>query len=255
MARSQPKTVTVARAHAQSSFIAALERRLSDAPPRLKSERTRERIRIAAAKVLSEKGFHSTRVIDITAEAELAEGSFYVYFNDKLEVAHDVLTALLEEHLASYVHADETRDPYEAIFKANARWIAVARSNAGLIRCLLQVGEEVAPLERMTQRKNRDWYGRVARGVVKRLPSMQLLPEDHLIFLAYALGAMMDELLRKHIVYPDLEFGKLLNRLKLDDEGLAAVTSVIWLRLLYPSASPPQKLCAAAATLSRWLTE
>jgi AcrR family transcriptional regulator len=254
MARRQLKTVTAASARPPISFIAALERRLSDAPPKLKSERTRERIRIAAAKVLSENGFHATRVIDITAEAGLAEGSFYVYFNDKIEVAHDVLTALLEEHLAFYVHADETRDPYEAIFKANARWIAVARSNAGLIRCLLQVGEEVAPLERMTQKTNREWYGRVARGVVKRLPSSQL-PEDHLIFLAYALGAMMDELLRKLVIYPDPEFGKLLSRLKLDDEGLAAVTSVIWLRLLYPSASPPRKLCAAAATLSRWLAE
>jgi TetR/AcrR family transcriptional repressor of nem operon len=255
MARRQLKTAPAASAHAPISFIAELERRLSDAPPRLKSERTRERIRIAAAKVLSENGFHATRVIDITTEAGLAEGSFYVYFKDKVEVAQDVLMALLLEHLASYVHADQTQDPFDAIFKANLRWIALARGNAGLIRCLFQVSEEVAPIERMTQRTNRDWYGRVARGVVKRLPSMQQLPEDHLIFLAYALGAMMDELLRKHIVYPDPEFGKLLNRLKLDDEGLAAVTSVIWLRLLYPSASPPRKLCAAAATLSRWLTE
>ena len=254
MARRQLKTATAASAHAPISFIAELERRLSDAPPKLKSERTRERIRIAAAKVLSQNGFHATRVIDISTEAGLAEGSFYVYFKDKVEVAEDVLMALLLEHLASYVHADQTQDPFEAIFKANLRWIAVARDNAGLIRCLLQVGEEVAPLERMTQKTNRDWYGRIARGVVKRLPSAQL-PEDHLIFLAYALGAMMDELLRKLVIYPDPEFGKLLSRLKLDDEGLAAVTSVIWLRLLYPSASPPRKLCAAAATLSRWLTE
>jgi AcrR family transcriptional regulator len=254
MARRQLKTAPAASAPTPISYIAELERRLSDAPPKLKSERTRERIRIAAAKVLSENGFHATRVIDITTEAGLAEGSFYVYFKDKIEVTHDVLAALLSEHLAGYVHSDQTKDPFEAIYKANARWIALVRGNAGLIRCLFEAGEDVAPLIRLVQKTNREWYGRVARGVVKRLPSTQQLPEDHLIFLAYALGAMMDELLRKLVIYPDREFGKLLSRLELDDEGLAAATSVIWLRLLYPSVSPPRKLRAAATTLSRWLT-
>ena len=252
MPRRQMKNAPGASGHAPISFIAELERRLSEEPPKLKSDRTRQRIRIAAAKVLSEHGFHMTRVVDITAEAGLAEGSFYVYFRDKIEVTQDVLSALLDEHLAAYIHSGEAQDPFAAIFKANARWVALVRGNSGLIRCLFDAGEDVAPIIRMVQKTNREWYGRVARGVIKRLPNISL-PEDHLVFLAYALGAMMDEILRKLVVYPDPEFAKLLSRLELDDEGLAAVTSVIWLRLLYPSASPPRKLCAAATVLSRWL--
>ena len=85
------------------SFIAFLEHRLRTTPPKQKGLRTRERLRIATARALASNGYHALRVTDITSEAGVAEGSFYVYFKDKTEAALDVLTELLEEFLITEV--------------------------------------------------------------------------------------------------------------------------------------------------------
>ena len=53
---------------------------------------------------------------------------------------------------------------------------------------------------------------------------------------------MMDELVRKLIVYPDPDLQELMKELNADDEVIADATSVVWLRILYPSANLPEDL-------------
>ena len=77
-----------------SSYLAA---ELRDNPPRQKGQRTRARLLLAAAQVLEERGFHAMRVGDITAQAEVAEGSFYVYFKDKTEISVEALARFFDD--------------------------------------------------------------------------------------------------------------------------------------------------------------
>lgn len=51
----------------------------------------------AARKVLGQKGFQRATVADICAEAEIAHGTFYHYFKDKLSVLEAVLDEFLQE--------------------------------------------------------------------------------------------------------------------------------------------------------------
>ena len=59
---------------------------LVNLPKTPKGLETLERIRKAAEMLFSEKGYYNTSVTDITTEASVAPGTFYIYFPDKKSV-------------------------------------------------------------------------------------------------------------------------------------------------------------------------
>ena len=72
---------------------------MSDRSPRLSSNhakraRTRARLTEAALRLMSEQGINATSVSEIAAEAELANGTFYLYFRDKAEIVAAVCQAV-----------------------------------------------------------------------------------------------------------------------------------------------------------------
>jgi hypothetical protein len=78
------------------SFTAQLEHKLKKAPPKRKGDRTRERLKLGAARVLENVGYHALRIVDITEAAETSDGSFYIYFKDKKDITLCVLQEFLE---------------------------------------------------------------------------------------------------------------------------------------------------------------
>lgn len=231
------------------SYIEHLEAGYLNDPPKQKGLRTRERIKIATAKVLEKKGYHAMRVSDITETAEMAEGSFYIYFKDKTDVTVIVLSDLLENFFNLEAPRAGARSAFDSIRLTNRRWISVCRANAGLMRCILQVGDETAEFARLSQDANRVWYRRVAEGARRRRgvdPSQPTLA-------AYLLGGMMDELVRKLIVYPDAGLIELLQEMGVDDDLVADATSLIWLRAFYPDQPTPDDLAPPVAAFAAWL--
>lgn len=61
-----------------------------------KRARTRARLTDAALKLMSERGINATSVSEIAAEAELANGTFYLYFQDKAEIVAAVCQAVTQ---------------------------------------------------------------------------------------------------------------------------------------------------------------
>lgn len=236
------------------SYIDHLEEQLRTAPPKQKGLRTRQRLKIATARILARDGYHAMRVSDISARARLAEGSFYVYFKDKTDAALTVLSELLEEFLDLGGHPRAAdRSQFDAIRDGNRRWIAVCRANAGLMRCILQLGDEDPRLAELAQRGNAVWYQRVAASSARRRG--QHATANASLFACYMLGSMMDELVRKLIIYPDPHFHALLKQVgATDDDTVADAASVIFLHVLNPGAPVPPGLPKAAAELANWLT-
>ncbi len=230
------------------SFAAYLENRLRDDAPKLKGERTRARLKIAAANVLGEKGYHAMRVSDVTERAGVAEGSFYVYFDDKKEISLTVLSALLEDFFKLSAPPETARSPFDSIRASNRRWIALCRANAGLMRCIFQLGDEEPDFSRLVQRTNREWYGRVSRSVLRRHKD---LAQETALLAIYFLGAMMDEVVRKLVVYPDPEFIKVIKSMRANDDAVADAASIIWLRILDAGMMPPDDLPPTAAKLAK----
>lgn len=54
----------------------------------------------AAIKVISQRGYHRTRVADIAREAGVADGTVYIYFSKK----EDVLISLFQEMMSRFVN-------------------------------------------------------------------------------------------------------------------------------------------------------
>ncbi len=59
-----------------------------------KRARTRARLTDAALRLMSDRGISATSVSEIAAEAELANGTFYLYFHDKAEIVAAVCQAV-----------------------------------------------------------------------------------------------------------------------------------------------------------------
>jgi AcrR family transcriptional regulator len=60
---------------------------------------TRERILEAGKRVIFRRGFHGARVSDITSEAGVAHGTFYLYFRTKEEFLLELLRSVRDEIL------------------------------------------------------------------------------------------------------------------------------------------------------------
>ena len=62
-----------------------------------KRERTRSALLDSAISVFADKGYEGARILDITNHAEMANGTFYNYYQDKDELLHDVALGLAAE--------------------------------------------------------------------------------------------------------------------------------------------------------------
>ncbi|MBV7255320.1 TetR/AcrR family transcriptional regulator [Pacificimonas sp. WHA3] len=230
------------------SYSVALAERLEYAPPKRKGDRTRERLKLAAARVLEQVGYHAMRVTDITAGADASEGTFYIYYKDKDEVTR----AVLHEFLSSIQENDQRPMKGDCplflpIMDANLQWIRTVRANAGLMRSVFQMMDNDAEFGRIVHQYNRQWYEKIAQSVVRNHDGQAT--EAAAYFAACALGAMMDELMRRIVIYPDERFVQFLAAQTPDDESLAQALSLIWLRVLYPDSAPPADLSRMARLL------
>lgn len=232
------------------SYRAQLARRLETDPPKRKGERTRERFKLATASVLERAGYNAMRVSDITQAAKSSDGSFYMYFTDKKDVALTVLREFLEGmQLVGVKQAGQEHAPFESIHYANASWIATVRANAGLMRSVFQMSDEDGDFSDLVHSTNRAWYERVARSVVKNHPQGAVDP-DAALFAAWALGSMMDEIMRRVVVYPDAHLIRFLEKAAPGQDDLAMALSVIWFRVLYPRLEAPQSLNGLALSVA-----
>jgi TetR/AcrR family fatty acid metabolism transcriptional regulator len=84
----------------------------------MKEENKHQKIIRAAVKVFAEKGFYNSRVSEIAKEANVADGTIYLYFKNK----DDILISLFEEEFGQIVEnmrkeLEKEKDPLQKIKK------------------------------------------------------------------------------------------------------------------------------------------
>ena len=103
-----------------------------------KSEQTRLRILDAAERNFGAKGFHGASIVDITRDAGVALGTFYLYFPSKIEVFRHLLRARRDELRRSARDSVEGlvehRTIVESAFGAFFSWVADHASIYRVIR-------------------------------------------------------------------------------------------------------------------------
>jgi AcrR family transcriptional regulator len=116
-----------------------------------KRERTRSALLDSAIGVFASKGFEATRITDITKAANLANGTFYNYYQDKDELLRDVaaglavaITGQINEEMEGLDHA-----PTRVTF-ATARILQGARREPEWLEVLLEGVQFVPELQHAT---------------------------------------------------------------------------------------------------------
>jgi len=75
-------------------------------PKTARGQKTREALLRAAEKVFGEKGYYAASISEITQEAKVAMGTFYLYFKDKEDIFRALVQHMLElvrAHLRKHV--------------------------------------------------------------------------------------------------------------------------------------------------------
>lgn len=196
------------------------ERKLS------RSEATRQRLLVAAAEVMQTEGFNDLKVADICKRAGCAHGTFYLHWQDRRGVAHDVLTAFMEAIRAHRPARRPGQSFYERLVAGHLYYIDVYRRNVGLMRCQGQLSDHLEEFARIGIEANTALARRVVRAV-EREAGVPASDERQLLATALACIAMVDKLLHEVFVR-GLDIG-------LDDSALAENLSRIWHRALVGS--------------------
>ena len=134
----------------------------------MKASDRRAQLMEAALAAFSRGGYHGTHVSHIIAEAGVARGTFYLYFQGKREV----FQALIDEMFASLdgvlevIDPRAARSPLEQMRENFERFVGVMQERPLLTTLLIEQG---APLEPEVRERLRAFYGELTAKVEQTL--------------------------------------------------------------------------------------
>lgn len=224
MQREKQATPAV-KVEAYGDYLDAI---LRNGPFATKGDRTRFRLKCAAVRVLEEVGYSDLKVSEICAQAEVALGTFYVYFKDKSEIASEVVQDFVEflyDRATQY--GGGGKGAFEAILNTNRFFAASYKRNPGLMRCHVQLQSLLPEFRARWQPRHRAWIERLARSIERRGNYDASLPGNPQA-VALALEGMVFFFLYRNIVTDDAALGE-----NCDTEEFAEMLSILWYRSVY----------------------
>jgi AcrR family transcriptional regulator len=226
-------------------YVDQLQRQLEAQRFPSKGERTRFRLKLAAIQALAKFGFTDLKVSDICAAADVALGTFYVYYADKAAIACAVL---LEFGEALHAHAKRVArgsSDYEAILLTNQHFVAAYQLNAPLVRCLVQLEDQVPSFRDAWRQQRLHWIETIAASIARRSGHPDT-PKELSVQVAYALEGMVFQYLYEVFVRQD----PLLSRFAGTPEQIADLLSVLWYRAIYREDPPRTQVLYAKQLLA-----
>ena len=110
---------------------------LVNLPKTPKGQETLEKICRASEQLFSEKGYYNTSITDITTEARVAPGTFYIYFPDKKSVfrylLEDLGSSLRREIKSATV---DCQNRYDQEFVGFKTFFAFVKKHSGLYKII-----------------------------------------------------------------------------------------------------------------------
>lgn len=167
-----------------------------------KGERTRQHLLEVAERIFGEKGYHDASVSDITREAGVANGTFYVYFPAKHDVFVELVRTRGHEMRAALAQATAGVEGWAEIERAGARvffeWIRAHPHIYRIVRTAAFVDRDVY----------REWYDTLIDGYARALERAMDDGEvcrAHAEALAYCVGAVYDWAAERWVIWAEGE--------------------------------------------------
>lgn len=198
-----------------------------------KGDRTKYRLKIAAARALEEIGYQNLKVSDVCSYADVALGTFYVYFRDKNDIAIEVVLEFVDHLYDRAKQVSRGAGEFEAIYHTNKFFISAYKANAGLMQCHVQLQTQVPEFRDLWQPRHRKWIEKLARSIARRGRFDEDTPGS-LLQVARALEGMVFHYLYAVIINKDPGF----TDGEIDDDEVALMLSTLWYRAVYCKEPP-----------------
>jgi AcrR family transcriptional regulator len=211
------------------SFASHLALEAERATGRRKGERTRRRIRAAAAELLEEQGYHGLRMGDVAQAAGLSQGAIYRYYDNKQKLTVELLTDFAEISLGQMMESAAEGNVYQRRRQATRAYVASFAANTGLMRCIRQLADEIEDFRQIWLEANARWYSFAAEKLLASPGKRSSKDSQKARDVAHALGAMVDELLYEVFV----RRAPTLRHYRSDHDGLSDLLSALWYRAAY----------------------
>lgn len=197
----------------------------------LPATRTRGSLLRAGRRVLESKGLHKTRISDITREAGVSVGTFYVHFPDKAEFLRQLLIIVEDEVYGELVPTKTgSVDATQRIHETNRLFLAAFKRNAAFWKAI-EVAELADPeFPDILAERQLYYRGRTERAIKHWQQTGDVAPDVDPVNAAFALGAMSDRLSYVWFVFHQ----------RTDIERATAELTQLWLNYLgIDTESPP----------------
>jgi AcrR family transcriptional regulator len=190
-----------------------------------KGDKTRHRLRVAAAQALEGGGYQGLKVADVCALADVALGTFYVYFRDKTEIAIDVVLSFVEHLYLGAREAARGAGDFGTIYRTNLFFVQAYRANPGLMRCHVQLQSDEPAFRTVWQPRHRAWIEVIARSIQRRSSDPAMTGRRALRVAAALEGMVFHYLYSAAVTHQSPAEGD-----DADAAAMAETLSVLWYR-------------------------
>ena len=193
----------------------------------LKGQQTRQAIEQAARKLFAERGFHGTKLADITSAAGKSPAVFYRYFDDK----EDLLAALAESFLHDVVEPSgvsvslpDSPDDTEFFTAVVTGYWNMFKQNIGI---MIAVAQLAATQQRFAHVQNefRRFGIEIVSASVRRAQEQGYAQELNPEHVAAAIALLFENFTTVFVASTGLG--------KISDHDAIATLSTIWKKTLY----------------------
>ncbi len=162
----------------------------------------------AAIKVFAQKGFFSARISDIAKEAKVADGTIYLYFNNK----YDILISIFEEEIGKIIvevknlidQEDDPRKMLEVFAIQHMQMIRDKRNLAEVLQMELRQSNKFMKEYRNTKFIE---YVDIVSKIIHKGQEMKIFRNDVMPGVAKrAMFGALDETARLWILSPDNQY-------------------------------------------------
>ncbi len=130
----------------------------------MRAENKHSKIISAATKVFAKKGFFTARISDIAKEAKVADGTIYLYFDNK----YDILLSIFEQEIGKIVEKtqkqlDKVDDPLEMLRIFVTQHLSTMKKNKNLAEVIqIELRQSNKTIKNYRDTKFTDYTGLIA---------------------------------------------------------------------------------------------
>jgi AcrR family transcriptional regulator len=200
-------------------------------------KRTKLLLFAAAARLFESMPPKDVRVSDICKGAKVSQGTFYLYFQTKDEIAIELMSRFVDFEIGTMPHIGDDPHPFDNVIKIVDWYEATFRINIGIMLCLVQLSDVVPAVAEIWRRRNRSIVDRLQQWLE---PRYHISKEDvpPLRLMLHTVGSMMDEsLFARFGVHGAAQTSR-----ERDPRTLAELHSVLIYRALFNENPPAEKL-------------